>query len=138
MTKISTVKRAQKSSLLLRAISTLFLEAARDNAALSGLSITRVELSPDKGSVSVLFYSDKGLAGFKELLHELKLYKPSLRASLARSIPGRYTPDIIFKFDETFEKTQRLEHLLDTIKKETVVIDDHDNDDNDSQDEDLD
>lgn len=135
MTKVSTVKRAQKSSVLLRAISTLLLEAARDNAALSGLSITRVELSPDKGSVSVFFYTDKGFAKFKEVLHELKLYKPSLRASLARSIPGRYTPDITFKFDETFEKTQRLEHLLDTIKKSDVVLTDLDDDD---QDEDLD
>ncbi len=118
MTKPSSIKRAQKASLLLRTISALLLEAARDNTSLAGLTITRVDLSPDKSSVRVYFYTDKGSAHFKEILEELKLYKPSLRASLARSIAGRYTPDITFKFDDIFEKTQRIEHLLDTVKME--------------------
>lgn len=132
MTKISSIKRAQKASLLLKTISTLFMEAVRDNAALSHVHITRVELSPDKGSVHVYFYTDGGMEKFKAILNELKLYKPSLRASLARSIASRYTPEITFKFDATFEKSQRLEHLLDKVKKENQEedqpIDDSDDD----------
>lgn len=136
MTKISSIKRAQKASLLLRTISALLLETARDNPALVGLTITRVELSPDKGSVHVYFYTDKGLAGFKETLQDLKLYKPSLRAALARSIAGRYTPEITFKFDETFEKTQRLEHLLDAIKTPEPSTTDDDGDEYDDEESD--
>lgn len=132
MTKISSIKRAQKASLLLRTISALFLEAVRDNSSLAGLSITRVELSPDKGSVHVYFYTDKGSAEFKKILQDLKLYKPSLRASLARSIAGRYTPEITFKFDETFEKTQRIEHLLDSIKTAEPADDDQEYNDEES------
>lgn len=135
MTKLSDIKRAQKASLLLRSISTLFLEAARDNKKLSELFINRVELSPDKGTVYIFFYTDKGQEGFNLLLKELTLYKPSLRAALAKTIAGRYTPELIFKFDTSFAKTQRIESLLDQIKKEETSETDSWDDDIDPADE---
>ena len=47
MTKVSDIKRAQKASLLLKAISQLYWEATRDDKELLGLFISRVELSQD-------------------------------------------------------------------------------------------
>ena len=104
MTKVSDIKRAQKASLLLKAISQLYWEATRDDKELLGLFISRVELSQDKGMCYVFFYTPEGQEFFKEKLQTLKLYKPSLRAALAKQIPGRYTPDIIFKFDAQQKK----------------------------------
>lgn len=116
--RISDIKRAQKASLLLRVVSNLFLEAIRDNANLDGLFITRVELSPDKGMCYVFFFSPEGEDTFKEKLHHLKLYKPSLRASLAREVPGRYTPDILFKYDSQQSKVTRIDELLNKVKED--------------------
>lgn len=116
MSKVSDVKRAQKAQLLFRTICNLFLEATLDNKELSRLVITQVRLSPDKSKCNVYFYAPEGKEVFEEVFPLLKLYKPSLRAALAKSIPSRYTPDIVFKFDDTKDKSNRVEQLLCKLK----------------------
>lgn len=117
MTSSSNVKRAQKESLLFREISQLFLQASMDDSRLQGLFVNRVHLSPDKSMCSVYFYSAQGEQYFKELLHTLTLYKPSMRKALAATIRGRYVPDLIFKFDKQFEKQQRIEALIEQVRE---------------------
>ena len=115
---ISKIKRAQKESSLMRIISELFAQTAADDSRLSGLFITRVSLSSDKSVCAVFFYTHGGLEDFQEKLEVLKLYKPSLRKSIANHIPSRYTPELVFKFDTTFERSTRMEQLLDSLKTE--------------------
>ncbi len=118
MKKVHDIKRAQKASLLLRTISTLFSKAVQDDAQLSGLMINRVELAPDKSTCYVYFYDPKGEVEFNQnFLPRLILYKPSLRAALAKEIAGRYTPELVFKFDNVFEKSMRIETLLSELKE---------------------
>ena len=116
MSKISDVKRAQKAQLLFRTICSLFLEATLDNKELSRLVITSVKLSPDKSKCNVFFYAPEGKEVFDELFPTLKMYKPSLRAAISKSIAGRYTPDIVFKFDSSKDKSNRVEQLLFNLK----------------------
>ncbi len=113
-----TIKIAQKEKLLFREISSLFMKASMDDPKLRGFTITRVELSADKGFCSVYFYTPDGKEVFHEQLETLKLYKPSLRKALS-GLKSRYTPDLVFKFDEQFEKQMRIENLLDKVKQET-------------------
>jgi ribosome-binding factor A len=113
---VSTIKRAQKESLLFREISQLFMHIAIDNPTLQSLCVNRVKLSPDKGSCTVYFYTSEGEARFNELLSTLILYKPSIRKAVAARIQSRYTPELIFKFDTNFEKQCRIEALLEQIK----------------------
>ncbi len=87
-----------------------------DDTRLQGLTINRVQLSPDKGMCSVYFYTPLGEEHFKDMLRILILYKPSLRKALASRIQARYTPDLTFKFDTQFEKVQRVEELLEKVK----------------------
>lgn len=112
-----SIKIAQKEKLLLREISSLFMKASIDDARLTGFTITRAELSTNKGLCSVYFYTPEGLLKFKEQLETLKLYKPSLRKALS-GLKGRYTPELVFKFDEQFEKQMRIENLLDKVKQD--------------------
>ena len=118
MTRVSDIKRAQKASLLFKAVSQLYWAAANDNKELEGLFITRVELSPDKGMCYVFFYTPEGEDVFHEKFPLLKLYKPSLRCALAKQIPGRYAPDILFKFDHQQEKIDRVDNLLEKVKQD--------------------
>lgn len=115
---VSNVRRAQKESLFLREISQLFLQASMDDTRLQALSITRVQLSPDKGMCTVYFYTPQGEEHFKDMLRILILYKPSLRKALASSIQSRYTPDLMFRFDAQFDKVHRIEELLERVKTE--------------------
>lgn len=116
---ISSVRRAQKESLLFREISYLFMQASFDDPKLRSISISRVALSPDKGLCTIYFYSGKGEEYFfKEILHVLTQYKPSLRKALASRLQLRYTPELSFTFDSQLEKQLRVEQLIEQVKQE--------------------
>ena len=115
------IKRAQKESLLLKELSRLLLQISMDDPKLMGVFINKVELSQDKGICYVMYYTAGGLEEFQRLLPDLILYKPSLRKALSRIIPGRYTPQLVFKFDDQFEKQKRIEDLLEKLKDENQL-----------------
>lgn len=113
---LQEVKRAQKEALLLREIAHLFHTITLEEKELLGLTVSKVRLSPDKSVCTVYFYTSEGKKAFDSLVKKLTLYKPSLRAALAHKIRGRYTPNLVFAFDQQFEKQERLEQLLDSIQ----------------------
>ncbi len=115
---VKSIKTSQKESVFFREISQLFMETALDEPALQGLTISRVKLSPDGGLCTIYFYTSEGLPYFERILPILKLYKPSLRKALATKVQARYTPELIFKYDEQFEKQLRLEGILEKVKAE--------------------
>ena len=114
---LSHIKRSQKESLLLKVLSKMLLELGLDDKELSGLFINRVELSKI-GACIVYFYDPQGPAIFEAKKNRLILYKPSLRKGIASTLDGRYTPELIFAYDAQFEKQQRIENILETVKKE--------------------
>jgi ribosome-binding factor A len=115
--RIHDIKRAQKEKLLFREISQLYLQLILDDSRLRAISLSRVELSPDKSLCTVYFYTPNKEI-FEEGLEVLKLYKSSIRKAIAANIKGRYTPDLRFEFDERYEKQERLDELLEKVKKE--------------------
>lgn len=116
--QLQHIKKAQKEALLLKELSQLFLHITLDDSRLEGVTITRVELSRDKSVCNVFFYSPDGLDKFEEVRATLVLYKPSLRKALSQQIPGRYVPNLVFKYDEKFDKQMRLETILNQVKQE--------------------
>ncbi len=115
--RISDIKRAQKSSLLHKTVSDLFFKAAIDDARLANVTLTRVRLSDDKSVCEVFFVTPDGEQAFQEKLRDLILYKPSLRAALAKQIPGRYTPNLVFKYDTQEEGMRKIDLILLDLKK---------------------
>ena len=112
------IRKAQKESYFYREISQLFLQITINEPALSSLYINRVSLSSDGGTCVVLFLASGGKKDFEEKLPMLVLYKPSLRTALAKTSHGRYTPNIIFRYDEDHEKVEKINSLLDRLKQE--------------------
>jgi len=112
------LKRAQKESLLKKEFSKLFLSIKQDDPSFEEIFINKIKLSSDKSVIHVFFFTHKGQDFFKEKLPRLILYKPSMRKALSQLIQSRYTPEIIFKYDTTFEKQCKIEALLDKIKEE--------------------
>ena len=116
--RVSDIKRAQKESVLLHEISGYFLRITLDDPRLKDLTINRVKLSKDKSRCTIFFFCPQGKKQFDELLRTLILYKPSMRKALADSIRSRYTPELIFTYDEAFERQLSMDALFDRIKKE--------------------
>ena len=120
---LSDIRRAQKESLLLRELSSYFLQITMDDPRLKNVTLNRVKLSRDKGVCNLYFFTPNGFAAFQETLPFLILYKPSMRKALAQSINARYTPQLVFKYDESFEKFLEIDALFDSIKEEPVADD---------------
>lgn len=116
--RTSSIKTAQKESVILRTVSSLFHEASLESPSIDGLFVTRVALTPGKSVCYIYLYSAQGEEHFRKALEDLKIYKPSMRKALSQTLNGRYTPDIVFAFDEQMEKTLRIESLLDEAKEE--------------------
>jgi ribosome-binding factor A len=116
--KIRDIKHAQKAALWTREIANLFRKLSLDRPELQGIYVNRVKLSPDGGLCNIYFCAHGGKAEFDAKLGELILYKPSMRASLAKIIHSRYTPDLVFRYDEEFEKQERVNALIDRLKDE--------------------
>lgn len=118
--KTGIIKRNQKQSLLFREIAKLIQNASLDDAELNGFSISRVELSDDQGCCYVYFFSELGKDNFKKFTEKLNLYKPSIRAALAKNINARRVPQIAFRYDEQFAKTKEVEDLIESVRNESA------------------
>jgi ribosome-binding factor A len=112
------IKKAQKESYFYKEISQFFRQITLDEPKLNGIFINRVSLSSDGGTCVVLFLASDGKPEFEEKLKTLVLYKPSLRSALAKTSHGRYTPKLIFRYDEDQEKVEKINRLLDKLKDE--------------------
>lgn len=118
-TLTKNIKQAQKESLFLKEISSAIHEVALDDPILIEAFINKVSLSPDGSVCTLFFYTHKGEEFFNNILiPTLNQYKGPLKKLLANKIYGRRTPNLIFKWDKNFEKQQRIEQILDTIKEE--------------------
>jgi ribosome-binding factor A len=116
--QLPQIKKAQKEALLLKELSQLFLQICIDDSRLTGASITHVELSPNRSVCDIYFYIPGGLEAFDPIRSVLILYKPSLRKALAQRIPSRHVPNIVFKYDDKFEKQMKLENIFNEIKNQ--------------------
>ena len=112
------IRKAQRESYFYREMSTLFSRITIDDPRLSGLFINKVSLSSSGSACVVLLLATNGRPEFEEKLQTLILYKPSMRAALAKTSHGRYTPNLIFRYDEDQEKTDRINRLIDKLKDE--------------------
>ena len=112
------VKKSQKESFFLQEIATLFLQLSMEEKKLHDLYISRVELSTDGGLCNVFFHTPQGIESFKERRKDLILYKPSMRAAVAKASHSRYAPDLRFLYDEGLDKQQKMEDLFNNLKNE--------------------
>lgn len=116
--KVSAIKHSQRESFLQRELSSLFLRIQADERSLQSLYISRAQLTPDRGTCIVYFYTSEGKKAFDEKLSTLILYKPSLRSSVAKILQSRYTPNLKFVYDEALEEQTKINDVIDRLKDE--------------------
>lgn len=114
----SDIKHAQRESFFLREVSNFFMRIAQDEPRLSTLYIEHVQLSADGSRCIFYFHSAKGKQEFEELLPLLILYKPSMRASLAKIVSRKYVPQLVFAYAEHVDKQRKVDALIESLKKE--------------------
>lgn len=114
------IKREKRKKLYLRELSVIIQALAQQESAVADVYITRVEFSADTGICFIYFSSflADGKTTYEKALAVLKLYKGSIRKELAHSVNARYTPELVFEYDEKKEKERRINDLLDQVQEE--------------------
>ena len=125
-TRSQDIRREQKKSFYLREISSLLQRLSIDEPDVTRVFVTRVDLSPDGGMCYIYLSTYSTQEDFDTALEKLKLYKPSMRQALAKSMRGRYVPNLVFVYDQVKEKTRRVEDILDEISKRQEEGDEND------------
>lgn len=113
------MNRMQKvNEELKREIGKIISLKMNNSALQKGLiSVTSVETTPDFKYARV-FVSMIGVGNKKETLKALKKSSGFVRTEIARKVNLKYTPEIIFEFDESIEYGDRIDNILKDITKE--------------------
>jgi ribosome-binding factor A len=94
----------------------LLLEVKDPN--LTGISITRVQMTPDLHLARVFFLTRGNQDNAPVVLKSFKKSKGFLKRALAQRIPMRYTPDLEFKLDQSLEGGTQIETLFSLLAEE--------------------
>lgn len=79
------------------------------------LTITEVRMSPDLKH-AFAFVCPLGKPLTKELKEALKQEMPKLRSHIGRSLRLKYTPELHFEEDTSFDEAQKINRLLESPK----------------------
>lgn len=87
------------------------------NKDVGHVTVTDVEITKDMSyaTVYVTFFDERGVP--TERIEELNKAKGFVRTQLSQRLSIYKTPDIIFKYDESLNKGQRIDEILDQIKE---------------------
>lgn len=111
-------KRSTRVGELLREIlASIMLERVAD-PRLQELTITEVEMSPDLKLARVYYAARRG-ANPEELMAALDKALGFIKQEVAREHILRTMPEFHFLPDETLEKAERLERLLESLGRGT-------------------
>lgn len=115
-------KREQKrSSRVAEAIrnelSTLLISKVRD-PKLTGVSISRVEVSDDLSLARIFFTVMGDKKDIREAGGGLERAKGFMRSHIARTLNLRFTPALQFRYDDVADKVAELDEIFQEIANE--------------------
>lgn len=113
------VSRMQKvNEELKREISNIISLELNNSILKKGLiSVTKVDTTPDFRYARV-YVSMINIGNKKEALKILKKTSGFVRSEIAKKVNLKYTPEIIFEFDESIEYGDRIDNILKNITKD--------------------
>lgn len=84
---------------------------------LTGVTVTKVEVSPDLKSARV-YVRAAGPADSRLVMEGMKKARGFFRSHLAKAINLRYTPELLPYYDHLAEEAERVEQLLGSLEQE--------------------
>ncbi len=104
----------------------MLMGAVRD-PRVQPLTITGVDLTPDRRLARVYVACYDGEEALKQGFEGLESCKGFLRRELARLLHWQFTPELEFRVDRSLEYGNRIETLLNSLKKDEAGSADDDN-----------
>lgn len=107
-------RQLRAGELVRHALVDVLREEEIHDEAMSGVSVTvsEVRMSPDLRH-AICFVEPLGGAHAAEVVDALNRHARFLRGVLGRRIETKFTPDLRFVHDESFEEAERMERLFE-------------------------
>lgn len=112
-----TQRQLRAGELIRHSLAEILREEDFSDPALTGVSVTvtEVRMSPDLRHATV-FVEPLGGSHASEVVEALNRHAKFLRGRLGRTIDMKFTPDLKFLHDESFDEAQRMNRLFDDPK----------------------
>jgi ribosome-binding factor A len=124
-------RQLRVGEMIRRALSDVLARGDVHDPALNTLTITvgEVKMSPDL-KIATAYVMPLGGDKRPETIDALKRNKGELRHALTRDMSLKYTPDLRFLIDETFDRIDETRRLFaqDKVQRDLAAPDDDDND----------
>ena len=106
-------RQRRAGELVRHALADMLTRGEVHEESLRGLSVTisEVRMSPDL-RVATVYGTALGGEGTDEAVEALNKAAPKLRGVLGTKIATKFTPELRFRRDESFDEAQRIEALL--------------------------
>ncbi len=101
-----------------RLLSELMLKGVKD-PRLSGTMITSVEMTPDLKTAYIYFIAHGGEKEKNKALKGFESARGYLKKEVGARLGLRYTPELRFRRDSSFEYGSRIEEVLATLNHES-------------------
>jgi ribosome-binding factor A len=107
-------RQLRAGELVRHALVDILREEEIHDEALAGVSVTvsEVRMSPDLRHATC-FVEPLGGVHAREVVDALNRHARFLRGVLGRRIEAKFTPDLRFMHDESFDEAERMERLFD-------------------------
>ena len=94
------------------------------------ITVPEVRMSPDLKLANVYVMPLGGL-DVRAVIEALDRHKKMLRTELAHKVNLKFAPDLKFRLDESFERSAKIDSLLDSpeVKRDLAVLGDDDDQD---------
>ena len=106
---------------LRKALSQIIDYEVKNSNVTGMISVTKVKVTPDLKYAKV-YVSILNSKSNEKTLEGLKASAGFIRTSLAKKVNLRITPVIVFEYDDSIEHGERIESLLQEIKKQDEKI----------------
>lgn len=80
------------------------------------ITIAKVKVSPDLKNATI-FITSFQTEDIKDMIAEMNKLAPKFRAIINRNIRLKYSPQIIFRYDDTLENVDKVDQLLSSLKE---------------------
>jgi ribosome-binding factor A len=113
-----SLKRPKRVAQLIQKEINAILQKQIKNAQLGFVTITEVKVTDDLQQAKVYFTvygSEQEKISTEKLLKKMTSF---VRYHVGQRIRLRYTPEIVFQYDETIEKAARIDDLINKLHQE--------------------
>jgi ribosome-binding factor A len=111
---MASERRERVAALLQSAIADLLLRDVKD-PRIGMVTVTGVDLSPDLKHARVYVAPFGDAAGGQRALSGLESARRYLQSQVGKRLKLRYTPELRFELDTSFDQADRMERLLREI-----------------------